>query len=56
MIYPHTFEEKIGMDEVRALLRSHCLSPLGQQRVEEMAFQTDGDQLRELHRQVGEFV
>ena len=56
MIYPHTFEEKIGMNEVRALLRAHCLSPLGLQRVEEMAFLTDGEQLRELHRQVGEFV
>ena len=56
MIYPHTYEEKIGMDEVRTLLRSHCLSPLGQQRVEEMTFLTDGTTLRELHRQVGEFV
>ena len=50
MIYPHTYEEKIGMDEVRTLLRSHCLSPLGQQRVEEMTFLTDGTTLRELHR------
>ncbi len=56
MIYPHTFEEKIGMSEVRALLRTHCLSPLGLQRVEEMTFLTDGEQLRELHRQVGEYV
>ncbi|MBO4802270.1 MAG: Smr/MutS family protein [Bacteroidaceae bacterium] len=56
MIYPHTFEEKIGMSEVRALLRAQCLSPLGLQRVEEMAFLTDGAQLRELHQQVGEFV
>jgi len=44
------------MSEVRALLRTHCLSPLGLQRVEEMTFLTDGEQLRELHRQVGEFV
>ena len=56
MIYPHTFEEKIGMTEIRALLRSHCLSPLGLQRVEEMTFLTDGAQLRELHQQVGEFA
>ena len=56
MIYPHTYEDKIGMTEIRALLRSHCLSPLGQQRVEEMSFQTDGALLRELHQQVGEFA
>lgn len=56
MIYPHTYEEKIGMTEIRALLRSHCLSPLGLERVEEMSFQTDGALLRELHQQVGEFV
>lgn len=56
MIYPHTFEEKIGMTDVRQLLRANCLSPLGQQRVEEMTFLTDGGLLRELHRQVGEFA
>lgn len=38
------------------MLQAHCLSPLGQQRVEEMSFLTDGDLLRELHRQVGEFA
>ena len=56
MIYPHTYEDKIGMNEIRALLRSHCLSPLGLQRVEEMKFLTDGELLRELHRQLGEYV
>ena len=56
MIYPHTFEEKIGMTEVRGLLSGHCLSALGRQRVEEMAFLTDGAQLRELHQQVGELA
>ena len=56
MIYPHTYEDKIGMLEIRSLLRSHCLSPLGQQREEEMSFLTDGAQLREMHQQVGEFV
>ena len=56
MIYPHTFEEKIGMTEIRGLLNGHCLSTLGQQRVQEMSFLTDGAQLRELHQQVGELA
>ena len=56
MIYPDRFEEKIGMTDIRQLLRQQCLSTLGEQRVDEMAFLTDVDQLRELHAQVGEFV
>ncbi len=56
MIYPQTFEEKIGMKEVRAMLRAHCLSSLGEQRADEMKFTSDAKQLCELHQQVGEFV
>ena len=56
MIYPHTFEEKIGMTEIRGLLNGHCLSTLGEQRVQEMKFLTDCAQLRELHQQVGELA
>ena len=56
MIYPNTFEEKIGMTDIRAMLHAHCLSPLGRQRVDEMAFTADAAQLKELHQQVGEFA
>jgi len=56
MIYPHSFEEKIGMTDIRAMLRAQCLSPLGQQRVEQMAFTNDARLLNELHQRVGEFV
>lgn len=56
MIYPQTFEEKIGMTDIRAMLRAHCLSTLGEQRVDEMAFTADVQRLTELHQQVGEFV
>ncbi len=55
MIYPNTFEEKIGMKDIRAMLRSHCLSPLGEQRLGEMTFTSDAYLLNELHRRVGEF-
>ncbi len=56
MIYPQTFEEKIGMTDIRAMLHAHCLSTLGRQRVDEMAFMADAAQLKELHQQVGEFT
>ena len=40
MIYPHNFEQKIGFDQIRQLLKSKCLSTLGEERVDEMTFQT----------------
>ena len=56
MIYPQTFEEKIGMTEVRAMLKQHCLSTMGQERVDAVAFSTDAAELRERLQQVGEFA
>lgn len=56
MVYPDKFEEKVGMKEIRAMLRGHCLSALGEQRVDEMAFTADAVLLQELHQQIGEFV
>ncbi len=56
MVYPDKFEEKIGMKEIRAMLRGHCLSALGEQRVDEMVFTADAVLLQELHQQIGEFV
>ena len=38
MIYPKNFEQKIGFTEIRALLRERCLSTLGKEKVDEMAF------------------
>ena len=37
MIYPKTFESKLGFDEVRALLRERCLSTLGKDMVDAVA-------------------
>ncbi|PTN09643.1 endonuclease MutS2 [Mangrovibacterium marinum] len=39
-IYPDNFEVKIGFDRVRELLKGICLSPLGQERVDQIAFMT----------------
>lgn len=41
MIYPHNFEEKLGFDKIRNLVRQSTLCPLGAQRVDDMQFLTD---------------
>ncbi len=55
MIYPQNFEQKIGFDEIRALLCKRCLSTLGKEKVDEIAFSSDADTVNELLRQVKEF-
>ncbi len=54
MLYPQNYEQKVGFNEIRSLLLSHCLSPLGRDRVEQITFQTDAEQVRLLQSQVQE--
>lgn len=39
-------EHKLGFDEIRTLLKGHCISRLGAEYVERIAFMTDGTLLR----------
>lgn len=55
MIYPKNFEQKIGFSEVRALLRARCLSPLGKERVDGMAFSTDVNDVNRWLEEIREF-
>ncbi len=55
MIYPNSFEEKIGFDDIRQLLREKCLSTLGKEKVDEMAFSEQADTINEWLTQVREF-
>ena len=55
MIYPNNFEHKLGFDEIRRLLREHCLSTLGKEKVDEMTFSTDVSEINEWLSQVREF-
>ncbi len=55
MIYPNNYEHKVGFDEIRSMLRERCLSRMGQERVDEMAFSTDADEVNEWLAQVREF-
>ena len=55
VIYPNNFEHKLGFDEIRRLLKERCLSTLGKEKVDEMAFSTDCDEINEQLTQVREF-
>ena len=55
MIYPDNFENKIGFNEIRKMLRERCLSPLGKEQVDKMTFSSDAEQVNEWLMQVREF-
>ena len=55
MIYPSNFEHKIGFDEIRTLLKERCLSGLGKEKVDEIAFSTDVTEVNERLEQLREF-
>ena len=57
MIYPNNYEQKIGFDEIRRMLKGHCQSSLGQEKVDEITFTDDAatvndqmEQTREMRR------
>jgi len=55
MIYPNNFENKIGFTEIRSLLKERCLSTLGKEMVDAIAFSADPDTINEWLAQVREF-
>ncbi len=54
MIYPNNYESKIGFDEIRRLMKGHCMSSLGQEKVDELAFSDDASVINEAMAQVRE--
>lgn len=56
MIYPQNFEQKIGFDQIRLLLKDKCLSTLGEERVTDMSFSDQYVEVEERLSQVTEFV
>ena len=55
MIYPNNFEQKIGFNEIRGLLKERCLSTLGKEKVDKIAFSSDTDVVNEWQEQIREF-
>ncbi|GHT40091.1 endonuclease MutS2 [Bacteroidia bacterium] len=56
MIYPQNYEQKIAFDNIRQLLAARCLSPLGTEKVEEMAFSAEPEAIRTLLHQTAEMT
>ena len=56
MIYPQNFEQKIGFDSIRQLLKEKCLSTLGQERVNDMAFTESYDEIDRRLEEITEFI
>lgn len=41
MIYPDTFEQKLGFEQIRSKLKAYCMSPAGESWVDRMQFSTE---------------
>ena len=52
MIYPQNFEQKIGFDQIRQLLKDKCLSTLGEERVTDMVLSDRFNEVEERLDQV----
>jgi len=45
MLYPTSFENKLGFDNIREQLKSNCLSSIGKRLVSEITFSTDQNEI-----------
>ncbi len=55
MIYPKNFEQKVGFDHIRQILRDHCLSSLGKEQVDNIYFSDNTEEINEWLEQIREF-
>ncbi len=55
MIFPENFEEKIGFDQVLRMLKTHCVSRMGEIYVEKIRFNNRFDILKKILGQAEEF-
>jgi len=55
LIFPENFEEKIGFDQVRRMLKTHCVSRMGEIYVEKIRFHNRFDILKKILGQTEEF-
>jgi DNA mismatch repair protein MutS2 len=56
MIYPKHFEQKIGFDKIRLLIKNHCISDLGKEIVDEIEFSANFDSVALSMQQTAEFI
>ncbi len=56
MIYPNNFEHKISFNEIRELLKSHCQSNMGRERVDAITFLTHAEDINKQQQHTKEFL
>ena len=56
MIYPTNFEQKIGFKNIRQMLSGHCISAMGLEKVENVAFSNDINFIIKSLEQTEEFI
>ena len=56
VIYPTNFEQKIGFAGIRQMLSNHCISQMGLERVDKMAFGSDKSRIVKSLEQTEEFI
>jgi len=54
MLFPLTFEQKLGFDQIRLMLAERCLSELGRENVDKISFSTDCIDIQTMLMQTGE--
>ena len=55
MIYPQNFEQKVGFNQIKDLIRKNCISSMGEKYVDKIRFSTRVDVIKKLLDQVSEF-
>lgn len=56
VIYPNSFESKIGFSKIREILSSNCLSTLGEEKVEQLQFSSVYTEISDALYQTDEFM
>ncbi|MDP9048097.1 MAG: Smr/MutS family protein [Bacteroidota bacterium] len=55
MLYPNNSADKLGLTEVKELIKIHCLSEMGRQMVDRIQVMNNFDQIRKFLSQANEF-
>ncbi|MBS7562970.1 endonuclease MutS2 [Mucilaginibacter sp. Bleaf8] len=55
MLYPQNSADKLGFNEVKELIKAHCLSTMGQQMVDKIQVMNNFDQIHKFLSQAQEF-
>jgi DNA mismatch repair protein MutS2 len=55
MIYPDSFEDKIGFNTIRELIKLQCISDMGKLQVVQMTYHTEEEVILDLLEKTDEF-